>query len=88
MCLAGIFAFGMKYFGFPLGPTLIAFILEPIMERSFRQALMISGNDVAILFSSPIAIVLYLLFFVVLIYGPVMSYFMKKKKRAGVLATM
>lgn len=87
MCLAGAFAFGMKYFGFPLGPTLIAFILEPIMERSFRQALMISGNDIAILFSSPIAIVLYTLFFVVLLYGPAMSFFMKKTKRGGVATT-
>jgi putative tricarboxylic transport membrane protein len=81
MCFAGLFSFGMKYFGFPLGPTLIAFILEPIMERSFRQALMISGNDMAILFSSPIAIVLYALFGAVMIYGPLKTYFTGAKKR-------
>ena len=82
MCFAGLLAFGMKHFGFPLGPTLIAFILEPIIERSFRQALMISGNDMAILFSSPIANVLYVLFAAVLMYGPVKSYFARGKKRA------
>ena len=83
MSLAGVFGFGMKYFGFPLGPTLIAFILEPIMERSFRQALMISGNDMAILFSSPIAIGLYVLFGAVLTYGPVKGYFTKRRKKTG-----
>lgn len=88
MCFAGLLAFGMKHFGFPLGPTLIAFILEPILERSFRQALMISGNDMAILFSSPIANVLYVLFAAVLLYGPVKSYFARGKKRAGGTMTM
>ena len=80
MCFAGIFGYGMKFFGFPLGPTLIAFILEPIMERSLRQALMISGNDVAALFSSPIAIGLYIAFIAVLTYGPVKNYFLKRRK--------
>lgn len=88
MCLAGVFGFGMKYFGFPLGPTLIAFILEPIMERSFRQALMISGNDVTILFSSPIAIGLYVMFIAVLTYGPVKSYFMKRREKSATANAM
>lgn len=80
MCFAGIFGYGMKSFGFPLGPTLIAFILEPIMERSLRQALMISGNDMAVLLSSPIAIGLYVAFIAVLIYGPIKNYFHKRRK--------
>ena len=83
MCFAGLLAVGMKHFGFPLGPALIAFILEPIIERSFRQALMISGNDMATLFSSPIANVLYMLFAAVLLYGPVKNYFMTRKIRLG-----
>lgn len=81
MCLAGIFGFGMKHFGFPLGPTLIAFILEPIIERSFRQSLMISGNDPAILFSSKIALVLYAIFFIILFWGPVLRLFRNKKQK-------
>lgn len=71
MCLAGLLSYTMKYFGLPLGPTLIAFILEPIMERSFRQALMISGNDMGTFISSPIAIGLWVLVGVVLLYGPI-----------------
>ena len=71
MCLAGIAAYGLKAFGLPMGPTLIAFILEPIMERSFRQALMISGNDMSTFISTPIAVGLWILVGIVLLYGPI-----------------
>ena len=71
MCLAGIAAYGLKAFGLPMGPTLIAFILEPIMERSFRQALMISGNDMSTFISTPIAVGLWILVGIILLYGPI-----------------
>lgn len=77
MALSGIFAYGMRYFGLPLGPALIAFILEPIMERSFRQALMISGNDMETFFVSQISIGLWVLVGVVLMYGPIVKFIVK-----------
>lgn len=70
MALAGVLAVGMRYFHLPLGPTLIAFILEPIMERSFRQALMISGNEMMTFFTSPIAIFLWAVVIIIVVYGP------------------
>ena len=81
MAAAGIFAFGMRYFGLPLGPALIAFILEPIIEKSFRQALMISNNDMGAFFSSSIAIGLWLLTAALFLYGPIQS--MRAKKGAA-----
>lgn len=80
MCLAGLLAHTMRYFGLPLGPTLIAFILEPIMERSFRQALMISGNDMGTFISSPIAIGLWMVLAVVMLYGPIKNIFSKRRE--------
>lgn len=80
MALAGFFAYGMRYFGLPLGPALIAFILEPIMERSFRQALMISGNDLGTFFVSPIGIGLWVVVGVVLFYGPIKNLIFPKKE--------
>lgn len=80
MCLAGLLAYTMRFFGLPLGPTLIAFILEPIMERSFRQALMISGNDMGTFVSTPIAIGLWMLVAVVLLYGPVKSTLSRRRE--------
>lgn len=80
MAAAGIFAYGMRYFGLPLGPALIAFILEPIIEKSFRQALMISNNDMGTFFSSSIAIGLWLLTLALLLYGPVKALLSKKEQ--------
>ena len=71
MCFAGILSYVMRILGFSLGPALIAFILAPILERSFRQAMMISGNDIASFFSHPIALGIWLILVFVLAYGPV-----------------
>lgn len=80
MAFAGMLAFLMRYFGLPLGPTLIAFILEPILERSFRQSLMISGNDISALFSTPIAVTLWAVVVLVIMYGPLKRLIMRPKK--------
>lgn len=80
MAFAGTLGFGMRYFGLPLGPALIAFILEPLMERSFRQALMISGNDLGTFLAGPISAVLWTLIVAVLVYGPLKN---KLSKRAA-----
>lgn len=70
MGLAGILGYGMRLFGFPLGPTLIAFILEPILERSFGQAMILSGNNIGSLFTGSIAMFLWGLTLLVVLYGP------------------
>ncbi len=60
MCIAGIFAFPLKRLGFPMGPLLIAFILEPILERSSRESLLLAGNNLSeVLLSSQISISLW-----------------------------
>jgi len=43
--------------GFPVAPLLIAFILEPILEISFRQSLLISQGSLLIFLSHPISAV-------------------------------
>lgn len=70
MLVAGCLAFMMRLFGFPLGPTLITFILTPILERSFRQGMVLSGNDYWVFFSSPIAMVLWGFFAIMILYEP------------------
>ena len=78
MAAAGVFACGMRYFRLPLGPALIAFILEPTIEKSFRQALMISNNEMGTFFSSSIAIGLWLLTLALLLYAPVRAMLSRK----------
>src|SRR5512146_2306771 len=55
MLVMGIFGYFARKLTFDLGPLLLAFVLGPIMERSLRQALLMSGGHPGIFFSRPIS---------------------------------
>lgn len=54
MFAMGWVGFIMLRFQVPAAPFLIAFILGPLLEDNFRQAMLMSGGSPGILFSSPI----------------------------------
>lgn len=56
MFLMGALGFVMLRLKIPAAPFLIAFILGPLFEDNFRQALLISKGDYAIFFSSGICL--------------------------------
>ena len=56
MFLMGLLGFIMLKLKIPPAPFLIAFILGPLFEDNFRQALLISKGDYAIFFSSGICV--------------------------------
>ncbi|MGO2659607.1 tripartite tricarboxylate transporter permease [Mycetocola reblochoni] len=56
----GLLGFAMRVYSIPLAPVLIAAILGPLAETTLRQALAVSEGDPAILVSSPITVVLYI----------------------------
>jgi len=51
----GILGYAMRRGGFPLAPVILGVVLGPLMERSLRRSLALSGGDWGVLFSSPIA---------------------------------
>ncbi len=55
MLVMGIFGYLARKLKFDLGPLLLAFVLGPIMERSLRQALLMSHGNFGIFFSRPIS---------------------------------
>jgi putative tricarboxylic transport membrane protein len=55
MLIMGIFGYMARKLKFDLGPLLLAFVLGPIMERSLRQALLMSHGGVGIFFFRPIS---------------------------------
>jgi putative tricarboxylic transport membrane protein len=55
MLVMGIFGYFAKKLQFDLGPLLLAFVLGPIMERSLRQALLLSQGKFDIFFTRPIS---------------------------------
>ncbi|MDD3820219.1 MAG: tripartite tricarboxylate transporter permease [Spirochaetales bacterium] len=59
MFAAGLIGFFMQKFGFPVAPTILALVLGPTMEDSFRRALILSQGNFATFVASPISIVFY-----------------------------
>jgi putative tricarboxylic transport membrane protein len=58
MIAMGVFGYLARKLRFDLGPLLLAFVLGPIMERSIRQALLMSHGSLAIFATRPITAVL------------------------------
>jgi putative tricarboxylic transport membrane protein len=77
MILFGILGYFLRRSGFELAPLVLAFVLGPIMERTFRQSLIISGGSFSIFLYRPIAGASLLIAFVLLFY-PLMQYIKKK----------
>ncbi|MDW3116427.1 MAG: tripartite tricarboxylate transporter permease [Roseovarius pacificus] len=54
MFVMGWVGYAMLRYHIPAAPFLIAFILGPLLEDNFRQAMLMSGSDWKILFRGPI----------------------------------
>jgi putative tricarboxylic transport membrane protein len=78
----GVFGFLLRKLGFESGPLLLAFVLGPIIERSLRQSLLISGGDFSIFVQKPISAVLIILF-ALLVAGQVIMTLRRRKKASS-----
>jgi putative tricarboxylic transport membrane protein len=70
----GIFGFLIRKFHFEAPPFILAFVLGPLMETTFRQSLIMSGGSFSIFFTQPISTV-----FIVIAIGVFITAFFKKK---------
>ena len=69
MVAFGILGYGMKKFDLPTAPTILAFILCPIVETNLRRGLMKSQGSFLPFLRSPIALVFILLAVVAMVYS-------------------
>lgn len=53
----GIVGYILPKYGYPVIPMLLAIILGPMAESSFRQALIMSDNSLIIFMQRPIALI-------------------------------
>jgi putative tricarboxylic transport membrane protein len=58
--LFGVVGYLFRKFGFEPAPLVLAFVLSPMLENAFRQALIMSGGSFDIFFIRPISLVLLL----------------------------
>lgn len=60
----GVVGYVMKMYGYQVGPVVLGMILGPLMDRSYRQAMMSANEDVAVFagefFTSPLSLVILL----------------------------
>ncbi len=67
--LFGFIGYYLRLHGFNLGMLILAFVLGPILERSFRQALNISDGEFSVFVASPISITLLCTAALILVVG-------------------
>ena len=61
MLAFGVLGYLMHKLGYPRPPLLIGFILAPLMEENFRRAMRLSDGDITVFFKSPLALGLWAL---------------------------
>jgi putative tricarboxylic transport membrane protein len=64
MVFFGVVGYLMRKFEYDAAPLLLAYVLGPMLERSLRQALIISDGSIAVFFQRPISAVLLTVAFV------------------------
>ncbi len=70
LIIFGVAGYLMKKYDYPPAPLVLGLILSPILERSFRQALIISRGHFSIFFTRPISA-----FFMIVAIGLLFSHF-------------
>jgi putative tricarboxylic transport membrane protein len=82
----GLLGFGMRVLDVPVAPCVVGLILGPLAEQQFRRALAISQGDPTVFFSHPISAGL-LVTAVVLVLGPMLLRWFRRKNEVGSLQT-
>ncbi len=78
----GTVGYVMRKAKFPLSPAVIGFVLGPIFEVNLRRTTMVTGDDpVAYVFGRPIAIVIFALVVLALVFPLVQSRLAQQKKQ-------
>jgi putative tricarboxylic transport membrane protein len=63
----GVLGWLMKKTGFEPGPLVLAFVLGPILERAFRQSMLISGGSLDVFVTRPISGTLFALMVLIIV---------------------
>jgi putative tricarboxylic transport membrane protein len=79
LLIFGIIGYILRKFNYELAPFVLAFILEPIVESSFRRSLIMSEGSFSIFFTRPIAAVSLIIAFLILV-SSALPLFRKRKE--------
>lgn len=79
--LAGVGGFILRKAGFPLAPLVIGMVLSQMIENSLRQGLLLTRGSFLAFFERPIALTLFILTAMMLLW-PMVRYLRARKKKA------
>ncbi len=68
MVVAGFLGWALRVLGFPLAPLIIGYVLGPMVEVNFKQALIVYADDPYVFIERPIATILLLMTIGILLY--------------------
>lgn len=80
MIAFGVIGYLMRKFDFPLTPFILAVVLGTMLEKSFRQSLIISHNSLDIFFTRPISAFLIIIT-IIIVLSPFLNLIKVKKQK-------
>lgn len=81
----GVLGLMLRRGGFPLAPVILGLVLGPLMEKNLRRALALSGGDWGVMFSSPLAVSLWVLALAALVF-PLMRRMLGRRRQTAARA--
>jgi putative tricarboxylic transport membrane protein len=83
MLIFGGVGYLLRYFEYEVTPLILAFVLGPMIEDSFRQSLTLSGGRFSLFLTRPIAGFFLLATFFILFSKLLHQFIAKRKSRNG-----
>jgi putative tricarboxylic transport membrane protein len=80
---AGVFGYGLRYFGFPFLPLVLGVILGHMIESSYRRSLVLSQGDHAIFIQDPVSAGLLAAALLLVIGSLVRNWYSARRQQAG-----
>ncbi len=82
MLLFGVVGYLMRKLDYPMAPAVLAIVLGPLAEQSFRQSLLMSQAEMSIFVERPLS-ALFLVLAALLASYPALSRLAKGRKRVA-----
>src|SRR5690606_7826900 len=77
LLFVGILGYVLRKLGFQLAPLVVGLVLGPLIEKHFREGLLMSVGDISVFYSSPIAIGIWVVVLLVMTGGLQRLFFQK-----------
>ena len=78
MVVCGVAGYGLRKIDFPVAPLVLALVIDPMIEDSLRQSLLLSLGDFRIFLNRPIALTLFVITLAVIAAPPLIHKLQKK----------